>query len=337
MATYGWRQDRPVADGLFAEGHRFAFLQAVRLLEDLFPARTPPAEGVDPRREVVRFRSKVRLDYPAGDVEEVRAPVDGEPAEMTVNVLGLAGVLGPLPPPVAELILERSFRGDTALREFLDIFNHRLLSLLYRARKKYRPALDPRSPDRGRVARVLYSLVGLGTPRLPGRLGLPDRSLLPYAGLFVNRPRSTVGLVRLVEDCFGVPAAVTPFQGRWHLLDEEDVTRLGDSGQNRALGGGAVLGRRIWDQQAGFELRLGPLPLASFLSFLPTGKAFRPLAAAVRFYGREEVGFSFRLTLAAAEVPELRLDRGAFLGWTSWLKTRPAAADDSQVRLVAKT
>jgi len=337
MATYGWRQDRPVADGLFAEGHRFAFLQAVRLLEDLFPARTPPAEGFDPRREVVRFKSKVRLDYPAGDVEEVRAGPDGEPAEMAVNVLGLAGVLGPLPPPVTELILERSFRGDTALRDFLDIFNHRLVSLLYRARKKYRPALDPHSPDRGRVARVLYSLVGLGTPRLLGRLGLPDRSLLPYAGFFVNRPRSTVGLVRLVEDCFGAAAGVTPFQGRWHSLDEEDVTRLGDTGQNRVLGGGAVLGRRIWDQESSFELRLGPLSLGQLLSFLPTGHAFRPLAAAVRFYVREELGFTFRLTLAAAEVPELRLGRGGFLGWTSWLKTRPLAADDSQVRLMART
>src|SRR5262249_33498680 len=159
------------------------------LLEDLFPGATSPAEGGDPRREVVRFRSQVRLDYPASDVEEVRAPAGGEPAEMTVNVLGLAGVLGPLPPPVAELVLERSFRGDTALREFLDIFNPRLVSLLYRARKKYRPALDPRSPDRGRVARVLYSLVGLGTPHLSGRLGLADRSLLPYAGFLVDRPR----------------------------------------------------------------------------------------------------------------------------------------------------
>jgi type VI secretion system protein ImpH len=339
MAAYGWRRHRPVAAGLFDEAHRFAFLQAVRLLEELYPARTPPGEGVDPRREVVRFRSRVRLDYPAGAVEETRAPADGEPAEMAVNVLGLAGVLGPLPPPVTELILERSFRGDTALRDFLDVFNHRLVSLLYRARKKYRPALDPQAPDRGRVARVLYSFLGLGTPRLLGRLGLPDRSLLPYTGFFVNAPRSTVGLVRLVEDCFAAAAEVIPFQGRWHLLDEADTTRIGETGQNRTLGRGAVLGRRIWDQGAGFELRLGPLSLAQLVSFLPTGGAFRPLAAAVRFYVREELGFAFRLTLAAADVPELRLSRTgtSFLGWTSWLRTRPFFNDDSQVRLVVKT
>ena len=74
MASYGWRQSRTVAEGLWEEGHRFSFLQAVRLLETLFPDRTAPAEGVDPRREVVRFKSEVRLDFPPGDVETIRPP-----------------------------------------------------------------------------------------------------------------------------------------------------------------------------------------------------------------------------------------------------------------------
>jgi type VI secretion system protein ImpH len=340
MAAVGWREKDSVAvaDALFAEGHRYSFLQAVRLLEDLYPDRTPPGEGTDPRRELVRFRSKVRLDFPASDVEEIRSG-DGEPAEMTVNVLGLAGVLGPLPPAVTELILERSFRKDTAFRDFLDLFNHRLVSLLYRARKKYRPALDPKAPDRGRVATVLYSLIGLGTPRLLGRLGIPDRVLLPYAGFLVDRARSNVGLVRILEDCFGAPAEIVPFQGRWHALDDQDVTLLGR--RNQALGGvdaGAVLGRRVWDQAARFELRLGPMTLQRFRSFLPDGDAFGPLLAMTRFYVREELGFTLRLTLAAAEVPGLRLGRdgGARLGWTSWLKTKPFACNDSQVGITGK-
>jgi type VI secretion system protein ImpH len=338
MASYGWREARPVAEGLFAEGHRFAFVQAVRLLEELYPGRTAPAEGADPRRELVRFRSKVRLDFPASDVEEVRGPVNGGPAEMTVNVLGLAGVLGPLPPAVTELVLDRSFHRDTALRDFLDLFNHRLVSLLYRARKRYRPALDPKAPDRGRVATVLSSLIGLGTPHLGGRLGLPDRSLLAYAGLLTDRTRSAVGLARLVEDGFGVPAEVVPFQGRWHALEDGDVTRigsLGGVGQNQALGS-AVLGRRTWDSAAAFELRLGPLTLERFRTFLPGGDAHRPLLAAVRFYAREELEPALRLTLQAAEVPELRLGSSSRLGWTSWLKTRPFACNDSQVRVTGR-
>lgn len=334
MAAYGWRRRRPVDEGLFEEGHLFSFLQAVRLLETMHPERTPPGEGIDPAAEVVRFRSAVRLDFPPGDVEEIRR-ANGHPAEMTVNVMGLAGVHGPLPPSFTELAMERAFSGDRALRDFLDLFNHRLVSLLYRARKKYRPALDPGAPGKGRIASVLLALVGLGTPHLPGRMGVQDRSLLPYAGFLLAKPRPTVGLVRLLEDCFGVRVEIAERKGSWHSLEAGDVTRLGTL--NHALGVNTVLGSRVWDQAARFEVRLGPLSFDQFLSFLPDGHAHRPLAAVVRFFVREELGFGLRLTLKAGEVPELRLGRGARLGWTSWLKTKPFECNDSQVRITGQS
>lgn len=334
MAAYGWRRRRAVDQGLYEEGHLFSFLQAVRLLETMHPERTPSGEGIDPASEVVRFRSAVRLDFPPGDVEEIKA-ANGRPAEMTVNVMGLAGLHGPLPPSFTELAMERAFSGDRALRDFLDLFNHRLVSLLYRARKKYRPALDPGAPGQGRIASVLLALVGLGTPHLGGRMGIQDRSLLPYAGFLLARPRPTVGLVRLLEDCFGVRVEVAERKGSWHGLEGGDVTRLGS--QNRALGVSTVLGSRIWDQAARFEVRLGPLSLDQFRSFLPDGHAHRPLASTVRFFIREELDFGLRLTLKAEEVPDLRLGRGARLGWTSWLKTKPFACNDSQVRITGQS
>ena len=231
--------------------------------------------------------------------------------------------------------MERAFSGDRALRDFLDVFNHRLVSLLYRARKKYRPALDPGAPGKGRIASVLLALVGLGTPNLGGRMGIEDRSLLPYAGFLLAKPRPTVGLVRLLEDCFGVRVELAERKGSWHALESGDVTRLGS--QNRALGVSTVLGSQIWDQAARFEVQLGPLTFDQFLSFLPDGHAHRPLASVVRFFVREELDFGLRLTLQAGEVPDLRLGRGARLGWTSWLKTKPFECNDSQVRITGKT
>lgn len=338
MATYGWRERRSVASGLFEEGYRFSFLQAVHLLERLRPERSAPGEGVEPDTDVVRFRTKPRFDFPPGDVDEVKAPRDGEPAEMTVNILSLTGPMGPLPPAVTELVIERSYRRNTSLRDFFDIFNHRLISLLYRARKKYRPQLDQHAPAKGRVARTLYSLVGLGTPKLAQRMQVPDRTLLSYSGLIVDRRRSTVGMVRFIEDCFETPVTIVPFQGTWDYIDEDDVTLIGETGQNQVLGQGATLGRKVWDQAARFEVRLGPMPLPQFLSFLPSGRAHKPLSAAIRFYGREELGFSIRLVLEKQHVPELRLGKkgGAELGWTSWLKTKDFGKDDSQVRLTGR-
>ncbi len=370
MAAYGWRKKTGVSAGLFAEGHRFEFLQAVGLLEAI--GRRPLGEGTDPEAEPVRFSSQVALGFPPGEVVGVRPPPPGGgPARMSVAFLGLAGEHGPLPQNVTELILRRMAAKDRTAADFLDLFNHRLVSLFYRARKKYRPALDHRPPDEGRVAGTLYAFLGLGTPGLGGRMGVRDRSLLAHAGLILGTQRPMAGLPCLLARHFGVPVALEPFRGSWLTLDPGERTRLGRRGVNQRLGESAVLGSKVWDQQAGFEVRLGPLSLAKFLDFLPTGGAFQPLVSLVRYYVGQELAFGVRLLLEPDEMPALRLGRagdtrlgwsarlagrgrersqgqverpaapeprlgsagGARLGWTSWLSTRRPAAGDAQVVL----
>jgi type VI secretion system protein ImpH len=336
LAAYGWRDDRSVEEGLFEEGHRFDFFQAVRLLESAFPERSEPGVGIDPGSEVVRFRSNVGFGFPAADVEKVDRPgEEDEPAAMLVNFLGLAGGLGPLPRWVTELILERRNRKDTALKDFLDIFNHRLVSILYRARKKYRTALHWRSPEESATTRPFFGLVGLGTEGLENRMGVRDRSLLLYTGLLSRAAKSMVGLVAVLEHYFGCQVELAPFRGRWFDLADDQRTFIGLSGQNQELGRGVVLGTRVWDQTASFELTLGPLGLDRFMEFLPIGAEHRPLRALTEFYVGQDFLFDVRLCIAADEVPVSRLggDRAARLGWTSWLKTTDFGENDSQVVL----
>lgn len=323
MATHGWRKAQPVESWLFEEGHRFDFYQAVRLLEMLRPDAIPVGEGSEPGREAVRFNSRVRMDFPPTDVDEVRRPAEvGRPAEMAVNFMGLAGGFGPLPAPFAELILERVWNKDTALRDFLDIFNQRLLSLMYRIRKKHRIGLDTRPPEEGHFAHYLYALMGLGTNGLRGRLNIRDRAFLFYTGLLMQQPCSPVGLEAILKDYFEVEVKVRSFCGQWYPLEEDQVTAIGPSGQNQLLGQGAVLGGRVWDQHGKFEICLGPLVLEQFLDFLPSGWGFRPLCELTQFYVGGEFDFDIELRLKASEVPELRLGSAGKprLGWTTRLK-----------------
>lgn len=332
--NYGWKQAPSVEQWLLAEPWQFEYFQAIKLLELLHPDRDAPGESSDPDTEVVRLRSRVTLEYPASEVQQLTPPkTKDDPYTMAVNLLGTAGQYGPLPLADTERILAGLARRDSAMRDFLDLFNHRLLSLLVKIRKMNRPSLTAGQPHLGRTAFYLYSFFGLGNSFLQNRLGVPDRSLLYYCGILAQHPRSASGLERFFSDYFGVNARVRQLAGGWRYLEEDQWSSLGLTGRNQVLGISALIGKRYWDQQGTFELNFGPLNFKMFSDFLPIGSAFHPLCELTRFYSGVDVEFRFRLTLRYSEVPETRLKRTSRLGWTSWLKTQPFTADDSQVIL----
>jgi type VI secretion system protein ImpH len=332
LATYGWRTNRPLSRGLVEESHLFEFFQAVRLLEVLGNRQVSVGEGVDPSSEAVRFSSNTDLRFHPSDIESIQPGSESTPARMTVNFLGLAGTNGPLPRSFSEEIHDRKRRKDAAAADFLDIFNHRLVSLFYRARRRFRLALHWGPPELSRIAQVLLSLFGLKTEGLQDRLAIPDRSLLVYAGLLARQARSMVGIRQMLEHYFQVPVEIEPLQGRWHVLSADQWTLIGRGGRNRTLGRGAVLGTRAWDQAAAVALEIGPVGFGRFCDFLPVGRAFGSLQSLTQLSAGDEFDYHARLTLVATEVPALHLGSGARLGWTTWLKTREFTENDRQVR-----
>lgn len=324
----------PLATSLREQPTAFEFFQAVRVLERLTPGRTPVGGFGDPAREVVRFRANVDFGFPAAEIQSLVPGADDAPPEMTVNFMGLTGPEGVLPLQYSALVAERVRAKDTALRDFLDLFNHRVVSLFYRAWEKYRFAVGHERDRRDRLTQHLLDLVGIGTGGLQDRLPLRDEALLHYGGLLLLRSRPAAALEALVADYFDVPAEVEQFVGAWYTLDEETCTHLGDPlSESARLGTGAVVGDETWDQQSRIRLRLGPLTRRQFDAFLPTGSAHEPLRALVAFYAGDTVDAQVRLVLARDEVNGCTLDDMSPLGWGTWLTTRPARRDPDETVL----
>jgi type VI secretion system protein ImpH len=332
-----WGSGASAQDRLFADGGRFNFYQAVRVLSIL--RADPAAHGSVP----VRFRSRMSFDFPGDDIEAVSPAGADEPfPQMLVNFLGLGGAHGPLPVVYTEQLLRPR---NSALRDFLDIFNQRLILLLYRVHEMHHPELTAGSPDQGLAANHLYAFFGLGRDpdsAARSRLWVPDRALLHYSGLLAHRPHSASGLERLLADYFQVDVAIEEFVGAWLDLSEDQWTRIGArEGCNHGLGDGALLGRRVWDQHARVIIRLGPLDLDTFERFLPDRIAYKPLQDLTRFYLGDEIDFSFELVLRAEEVPSIApfnvcnsgaAVRQAELGRLSWLEAARNGGGKSQVQ-----
>jgi type VI secretion system protein ImpH len=335
MASPSWGTDSPVARLLFTNGWEFDFFQAVRLLARVYPERRPVGAAALPENEIVRFRARTSLEFPASAIHEITRD-HGGPPWMTVAFMGLTGPKGALPAHYTDLLIEHKLRGNDALIEFLDLFNHRLISLFYRAWEKHhfiigyeRALRDGTRPDA--FTAYLYSLIGMGTGGLRGRLLTADMSLLRYAGLIAQRPHSASALAGLLRDYFDAPAEVDQFRGRWHALEDRDLCYLDGEGVHNQLGMGAVAGDAVWNQQAVFRVRFGPLSFARFREFLPDGEAFSKAVDLARYFADRALEFEIQPVLAAAEVPWPRLTDETFdcprLGWCAWLKTEEFADD----------
>jgi type VI secretion system protein ImpH len=249
--------------------------------------------------------------------------------------MGLVGAAGALPHHYTASLLRRIRDKDVALRDFLDLFHHRLLSLFYRAWGKYRlPLAYERSKAESGAgedpgSRALFCLVGLAPESLRGRVAVDDEVFLHYAGHIAHHPRSATALEALLADYFAMPIRVVQMVGQWLHLDVADRSRLAAGGNNRL--GEVVVGRRVWDVQGKIRLRVGPLSRAEFRRLLPDGTALRPLGQLARTYAGPELDIDVQPVLRAEEVPWCRLDGSGpdrpRLGWNTWVRRRPFEAD----------
>ena len=330
-----------MSDRLQEEARRLAFFQAVRLLRKLAPERSGVGRDADPDDEVVRFRSQVSTAFPTSDVARIEPPEEaGRPPRLTVAFLGVAtpACFGSLPAPYVQAIFDQEREKSSVLRDFFDVFNHRLISLYYRAFEKYHLGLAWEAKEGDFFEQALRGILGLATKGLEERLRLADRSLFRRAGLLSMAPVPAAVVESLVESAFGVAAAVEQFVGTWYPLALEDQTRLG--GVNAQLGVDACVGQAVRLLQYRFRIRVGPLSFDQYEAMLPTGTEFEPLFDLVRLAVASEQSFEIRLVLAAGEVPLLQLGGGPVrrprLGWSSWLCDPARARDPEDARFASE-
>ncbi len=330
---------------LLAGGWQFDFYQAVWLLERYTGGAAVGDRG-PVAQERLRFRPAVSMGFPAADVQRVQevCPPAGPPLyRLDVRFMGLYGVATPLPLHYAVEILRSVDHGGTAgpqaaglqptpvpaedgssaQRDFLDILNHRVISLLYRAWTKYRYHVTFGMPQRDRISDYLAWLAGLAPQWDESQIGVQPRRLLRYVGCLTQHPKSAIGLEGLLQDYWkDIPLQIEQFVGRWVTLRPADLNRIG--AVNCRLGEDLTVGEQVYDVSSAFSVAAGPVDWETYKSFLPDGPRYAQTRALVRLYLADPLAASLRVRLRAAQVPPLQMTSGpqsARLGYTSWVRT----------------
>ncbi|RZI45513.1 type VI secretion system baseplate subunit TssG [Candidatus Finniella inopinata] len=321
MAIITWRQNPAVADALSKQVFEFEFDQAVAILESQ-QQTTPIGEGSDPNAEAFEIKSHVSLANPSAELHKLHQK-PGLKTTLWVNFLSLAGIQGPLPTPYTELVLQRNRQKDFAFRDFLDIFNHRLASLWFRFRKKYRIGLSSVKPEKHPLGKTLLQLAGIQNPDRFMDDAASQRVFFTYNDLLWRRPHSAAGLLCLLNSYFQVPTTLDLFQGQWRQPKADELSLLGS--RYHALGQSMILGRKSWDQAAGVLITLGPLSWSLFESFLPLNSSNGKLLKQIcELYVGYDADLRLRLILQSKDVRPLILNRGFALGLNSWLSPEPS-------------
>ncbi|MDB5413327.1 MAG: hypothetical protein JWR10_1662 [Rubritepida sp.] len=263
-------------------------------------------------RDVVElpYNTVARLGLPLAEV----TAADPETGALTTPLFGLIGPGGTMPRHLTATAGAELRNRSRALQAFFDMLARRFTGMWVRAGAKYRPTRDS-LPAR----RALDAVIGMGTPGLVGRIAVPAESLRYHAGHLAARTRSAERLRAMLAEEAGSEVEIVEFAGGWLRLPASEQSRMGMA--HGRLGVDAAIGAQVWDPQARFIIRLGPLDAAAFAGLLPGQPLFERLCGLTRLFVGPEQDFVLNPILAADAVPETRVgaDGGGRLGLTSWM------------------
>ncbi|MBN2592644.1 MAG: type VI secretion system baseplate subunit TssG [Sedimentisphaerales bacterium] len=298
----------------------FDFFRAVRLLECANPNLPRIGQSQRPQDDPVRFCQNVSLAFAPSSLCAYYEAGDEHPARMLVNFFGLLGPNGPMPLVITEYIYDRlRTHKDVTLAAFLDIFNHRMTSLFYRAWACNQQSVSRDRKEKDTFAGYIGSIFGIGTDSFRNRDAVPDIAKLYYSGRLFCQTKNVEGLREILQDYFGIKVDIAQFIGQWIELSPAHRCRLGETAESGKLGCTLVVGARFWECQQKFRIKFGPMGFSDYQRMLPKGESISRLVAWVKNYVGDEFSWELQLILVAREVPRICLGKMGQLGWSTWL------------------
>lgn len=279
--------------------------------------------------DIIRFKSHSNVAFPTRDVVSFEKNATHQ-YELEVAFLGLQGSQSPLPGYYLDEFAWEDAQQIPGISDFLNIFNHRLLSLLYRIWRKYRYYICFENEGQDSFSQYMFSLVGLGNGVNRGRIKINHSKMLAYAGLLASPSRSADVISSLISHCFDLEnVSVIGWEMRRVPIPESQQNKLGiishqpgqKSRPRMLLGENFSLGSHIHDCNGKCTIEISELTIERYMRFLPNGSDFAPLVAFVSYIFHEQLAWDLRLSIAEDQAEGFCLGKKNHnqLGWQSFL------------------
>jgi len=340
------RTDKPTTEQrLLDHGRRFEFFASVSMLERLTPDAVRVGGEGPYSGEKIRFRHAHDLSFNVGEllgIKRVPVPQSAEQAlekprerfELTTAFMGVSGTMTPMPLYLAEELIQDD-EGARIQRDFLDIFHHRLVSLVYRVGIKFDFAREHTQAADDPWSRRMLAMAGLDAYEGWNLRHLTRRHLLRLAPLLASKVRSARTMALALQDVASEALGdavvnVTQFTGDWTLLDPEQRISVGVS--NSELGINAVLGVECFHRGSKATIVIGPLR-DNFRRFLADGDMFPTICELVGMLSPEPIDYELDLVLVDRPPFLLGNKEGGRVGFDSWLSSRAGQQGQTHLKV----
>jgi type VI secretion system protein ImpH len=293
----------------------FSYTHLMRSLAALHTDRPLHGYTAHPQDDIVHLGQMPSLTFAPREI----AALTGDATPLTIQLysLGMLGPNGPLPLHFTESVKDRlDQHNDPTLMHFLDIFHHRAMMLQYRAWSDAQAAAGLDRQAEEHFTRYISFLTGLN-PHTIQQSALPSHALLSCSALHPQAASNPASIIATLTHYFSVEAALETFVMQWITLPSGSQTQLGTRAVC-ALGRDAVLGSHVPDRHSNLRIVLGPMPLSTYLQFVPDGRYIPSLIALMHRCIGLELAWELSLLITPESVPECRLGSQHTLGRTTW-------------------
>ncbi len=284
------------------EYNDFDFFRIISLLEKNFGINCSNSFY----SSTLRLMSDTSLSFPPNDI----AAITVQKGVMTavLSFMGLSGISSPLPSYFSDLLTKES---NNCLNDFLNIFNHRVYYLFYKAWKKYQ--LSSFLTFSG--LEYFLSCSNRNTENTSDN-NSNQFSLIPYCGILLTKCRSKYALEIMLTHYFeGKPIHIEQFVKKTKKLKE--LLPLGKSIQ---LGRNTLLGEEYTDCCGMFRIIIGPLELVDYVNFTADSVNIKVLKKIVNSFITDQLEYDIEVQLRMDDLlPVILGNDCAKLGETSLL------------------
>lgn len=318
-----------IAAPALSQARNYDFYQLVEFLHRLHNDNLEGQLDKLPEDERFFYSSTGSLGFPASDITQASQRVRDDSHvqyELEVSFLGIHGSASPLPGYFIDLIAYEYSHNEGIRHHFLDFFNHRLITLLHRAWRKYRYYIRFQPDADDGFSALCFSLIGLNNNDLRTETPIPWSRLLTYTGLITSRSRSPSMVSSIIAHCFDLDQVEIR---EWvHRYVDIAVSQQSSLGMNNfSLGEDLVVGARVGTRMSKFAITVTDLTLSCFKDFLPNGKNYPGLLKLVEFLLKDPLCYDLELGLKPEEVPPFQLlsdsESPPYLGWSTFVGHNP--------------